>query len=58
MDSMYIYEPYIKKYLLMYISKDRTVLTCYNFIKKLKKLYGSRYTICTDVVTTIKHVYG
>ncbi len=48
MDSMYIYEPYIKKYILMYISKDRTVLTCYNFIKKLKKLYGIKYTIYTD----------
>ena len=32
----------------MYISKDRTVLVCYYFIKRLKKLYGSKYTICTD----------
>ena len=42
------YEPYIKKYLLMYISKDRTVLTCYNFIEKLRRLYGSKYTVYTD----------
>ena len=42
------YEPYIKKYLLMHISKERTVLTCYNLIKELKKLYGSKYTIYTD----------
>jgi len=42
------YEPYIKKYLLMNISKERTVLTCYNLIKELKKLYGSKYTIYTD----------
>jgi putative transposase len=42
------YEPYIKKYLLMNISKDRSMLVCYNFIKKLKKLYGSKYTIYTD----------
>jgi len=32
----------------MHISKERTVLTCYNFIKELKKLYGSKYTIYTD----------
>jgi len=38
MDSMHIYEPYTKKYLLV----------CYNFIKRLKKLYGSKYTIYTD----------
>ena len=43
------YEPYINKYLLMDISKDRTVLRCYYFIKRLKRLYGNRYTICTDV---------
>jgi len=43
------YEPYIKKYLLMDISKDRTTLRCYYFIKRLKRLYGNRYTICTDV---------
>ena len=42
------YEPYINKYLLMYISKERTVLICYNFIKRLKRLYGSKYTIYTD----------
>jgi putative transposase len=42
------YEPYTKKYLLMNISKDKTVLVCYNFIKRLKKLYGSKYTIYTD----------
>jgi hypothetical protein len=28
------YESYIKKYLLMNISKERTVLVCYNFINK------------------------
>jgi transposase-like protein len=43
-----VYEPYTKKYLLMNISKERTLLVCYNFIKRLKKLYGSRYTIYTD----------
>ena len=32
----------------MYISKDRTVLTCYNFIEKLRRLYGSKYTVYTD----------
>jgi len=38
------YEPYTKKYLLMNISKERTLLVvCYNFIKRLKKLYGSKY---------------
>ena len=43
------YEPYTKKYLLMNISKERTLLVvCYNFIKRLKKLYGSKYTIYTD----------
>jgi transposase-like protein len=42
------YEPYTKKYLLMNISKDKTVFICYNFIKRLKKLYGSKYTIYTD----------
>jgi len=31
------YEPYIKKYLLIHISKDRTVLVCYNFINKRTK---------------------
>jgi len=43
------YEPYINKYLLMDISKDRTTLRCYYFIKRLKRLYGNRYTIRTDV---------
>jgi len=42
-----IYEPYIKKYLLMHISKDRSIVICYDLIKKLKKLYGSKYTIYT-----------
>jgi putative transposase len=42
------YEPYIKKYLLMNIYKDRTVLTCYNSMKELRRLYGSKYTIYTD----------
>jgi len=32
----------------MDISKDRTTLTCYYFIKRLRRLYGNRYTICTD----------
>jgi len=41
------YEPYINKYLLMDISKDRTALRCYYFIK-LRRLYGNRYTIYTD----------
>jgi hypothetical protein len=48
MDSMHIYEPYTKKYLLMNISKEMMLLVCYNFIKRLKKLYGSKYTIYTD----------
>jgi transposase-like protein len=48
MDSMHIYEPYTKKYLLMNISKERTLLVCYNFIKRLKRLYGSKYTIYKD----------
>jgi transposase-like protein len=42
------YEPYTKKYLLMNISKEMMLLVCYNFIKRLKKLYGSKYTIYTD----------
>jgi putative transposase len=42
------YEPYINKYLLMNISRERSILVCYNFIKKLRRLYGSKYTICTD----------
>jgi|FaiFalDrversion2_1042247.scaffolds.fasta_scaffold42021_1 transposase-like protein len=48
MDSMHIYEPYTKKYLLMNISEERTLLVCYNFIKELRRLYGNRYTIYTD----------
>ena len=51
MDSMHIYEPYTKKYLLMNISKEMMLLVCYNFIKRLKKLYGSKYTIYTDVAS-------
>ena len=31
----------------MDISKDRTTLRCYYFIK-LRRLYGSKYTVCTD----------
>jgi transposase-like protein len=42
------YEPYTKKYSLTNISKERTLLLCYNFIKRLKRLYGSKYTIYTD----------
>jgi transposase-like protein len=42
------YEHYINKYLLMNISRERSILVCYNFIKKLRRLYGSKYTICTD----------
>jgi transposase-like protein len=42
------YEPYINKYLLMNISRERSILVCYNFIKELRRLYGSKYTICTD----------
>ena len=42
------YEPYINKYLLMDISKDRTTLRCYYFIKELRRLYGSKYTVYTD----------
>jgi hypothetical protein len=54
MGSMHIYEPYTKKYLLMNISKDKTSLVCYNFIKRLKRLYGSKYTIYTyELVITI-----
>jgi transposase-like protein len=45
---IYIYEPYTKKYSLTNISKERTLLLCYNFIKRLKRLYGSKYTIYTD----------
>jgi len=41
------YEPYIKRYLLMHIYKERTLTVCYNFIK-LRGLYGNRYTLCTD----------
>jgi hypothetical protein len=49
MGSMHIYEPYTKKYSLTNISKERTLLlVCYNFIKRLKRLYGSKYTIYTD----------
>jgi transposase-like protein len=32
----------------MNISKERTLLVCYNFIKRLKRLYGNKYTIYTD----------
>ena len=42
------YEPYIKRYLLMHIYKERTLIVCYNFIKKLRRLYGSKYTVYTD----------
>ncbi|GIU71128.1 MAG: hypothetical protein KatS3mg003_1747 [Candidatus Nitrosocaldaceae archaeon] len=41
----------------MHISKERTLLVCYNFIKKLRKLYG-RKIIYTDNVDIIKHVDG
>ena len=42
------YEPYINKYLLMDISKDRNTLRCYYFIKRLRRLYGSKYKVYTD----------
>ena len=42
------YEPYIKRSLLMHVYKERTLLVCYNSIKKLKRLYGNKYTIYTD----------
>jgi len=42
------YEPYIRRYLLMNISKERTLAACYNFIKELRRLYGSKYVIYTD----------
>ena len=42
------YEHYINKQILMYISKEKTLPTCYNFIKELKILYGSRYVIYID----------
>ncbi len=32
----------------MNISKERTLLVCYNSIKKLRRLYGNKYTIYTD----------
>jgi len=32
----------------MDISKDRTTLRCYYFIKELRRLYGSKYTVYTD----------
>jgi len=31
----------------MDISKDRTTLRCYYFIKRLRRLYGSKYTVYT-----------
>jgi len=37
------------------ISKDRTTLRCYYFIKRLKRLYGNRYTIRTDVADHYYH---
>jgi len=42
------YEPYIKRYLLMSIYKEKTLTVCYNFIKRLRRLYGSKYTVYTD----------
>ena len=47
------YEPYTKKYLLMNISKEKTVFICYNFIKRLKKLYESIQYIQMELVTII-----
>jgi len=47
------YEPYTKKYLLMNISKDKRVFICYNFIKRLKKLYESIQYIQMELVTII-----
>jgi hypothetical protein len=32
----------------MNISIEKTVFICYNFIKELKRLYNSKYTIYTD----------
>jgi len=42
------YEPYIKRYLLMHIYKEMNLAVCHNFIKKLRRLYGSKYTVYTD----------
>ena len=56
-DEVYLlwiaYEPYTKKYLLMNISKEKTVFICYNFIKRLKKLYESIQYIQMELVTII-----
>ena len=32
----------------MHIYKERTLTVCYNFIKKLRRLYGSKYAVYTD----------
>jgi transposase-like protein len=39
------------------ISKERTVFICYNFIKRLKKSYGSKYTIYTDGASYYNQAY-
>ena len=53
------YEPYINKYLLMHISKERTVAVCYNFIKKLRRLYGKSIPyVQMELITMIKHADG
>jgi len=41
------YEPYINKY-INNISKEKTLVVCYNFIK-LRRLYGIKYTIYTQM---------
>jgi putative transposase len=42
----------------MNISKERTLLVCYNFIKRLKRLYGSKYTIYADGASYYYYYYN
>jgi putative transposase len=44
------YEPNIKRCLMMHISRERTILVCYQFFKQLRNRFG-RKTIFTDGAT-------
>lgn len=41
------YEPNLHACVMMHLSRERTILVCYQFLKQLRRKYG-RKTICTD----------
>jgi putative transposase len=42
------YEPNLKSCLMMHLSRERTILVCYQFFRQLRNRYGSRKNIYTD----------